>query len=552
MSASPTCYAAVDIGASSGRVVIGWVNAAGTIELSEVHRFDNIQKRIDGHDCWDIDMLFAETVRGLAAARTAGFEPKTIGIDTWGVDFVLLDAQKNLIGSAVAYRDERTQGIYPLADAIMDPDRVYHCTGIQRQPFNTLYQLLALRREHPEQLAAAEHFLMISDYLAFRLTGVMVNEYTNASTTSLLNARTKDWDEEILATFGLDAQLFEKVVMPGANLGPVLPEIADELGYCPNVIVPATHDTGSAYLAVPARDEDAVFLSSGTWSLLGIENQGPITSDASRLQNFTNEGGYEGRFRFLKNIMGLWMIQSIRRELNGLAYVEGKQPANGGASDAAAGGVTGAEAGATSENADADAGLSGANDTATSDAAAASERAHYNLEYEACITPGQVGFGDLIEAAQSAEPFAAIINVNDDRLLAPDSMIDEVCRACARSGQEVPRTIGQLMRCVYLSLARCYARSIEDLSVLTGRPFTSINVVGGGSQDGYLAKLTTQACGIPVFAGPTEGTSLGNLAVQMIADGLFDDVAHLRRAIAESFDVIEYEPHIQPKERERT
>lgn len=532
MSTSPTCYAAVDIGASSGRVVIGWVNAAGTIELSEVHRFDNIQKRIDGHDCWDIEMLFAETVRGLAAARTAGFEPKTVGIDTWGVDFVLLDAQKNLVGSAVAYRDERTQGIYPLADTIMDPDRVYHCTGIQRQPFNTLYQLLALRREHPEQLEAAEHFLMIPDYLAFLLTGVMVNEYTNASTTSMLNARTKDWDAEILATFDLPTRLFKEVVMPGANLGPVLPEIADKLGYCPSVIVPATHDTGSAYLAVPARDEDAVFLSSGTWSLLGIENQGPITSDASRLQNFTNEGGYEGRFRFLKNIMGLWMIQSIRRELNGVAYVEGKQPANEDANDAAAG--TDGAAASTNEG--------GANANGDANDATASERAHYNLEYEECITPGQVGFGDLIEAAQSAEPFAAIINVNDDRLLAPDSMIDEVCRACARSGQEVPRTIGELMRCVYLSLARCYARSIEDLSVLIGRPFTSINVVGGGSQDGYLAKLTTQACGIPVFAGPTEGTSLGNLAVQMIADGLFDDVAHLRRTIAESFDVIEYAP----------
>lgn len=356
----------------------------------------------------------------------------------------------------------------------------------------------------------------------------MVNEYTNASTTSMLNARTKDWDEEILATFDLPARLFKEVVMPGANLGPVLPEIADELGYCPSVIVPATHDTGSAYLAVPARDEDAVFLSSGTWSLLGIENQGPITSDASRLQNFTNEGGFEGRFRFLKNIMGLWMIQSIRRELNGVAYVEGKQPAKEGSAN-------GAAAADTDDTATSDANL-------TSDPAVASGCAHYNLEYEECITPGQVGFGDLIEAAQSAEPFAAIINVNDDRLLAPDSMIDEVCRACARSGQEVPRTIGELMRCVYLSLARCYARSIEDLSVLTGRPFTSINVVGGGSQDGYLAKLTTQACGIPVFAGPTEGTSLGNLAVQMIADGLFDDVAHLRRTIAESFDVTEYAP----------
>ena len=192
--------------------------------------------------------------------------------------------------------------------------------------------------------------------------------------------------------------------------------------------------------------------------------------------------------------MGLWMIQSIRRELNGVAYVEGK------------------------------------------------ELTQHDLTAEIPLTPGEVGFGDLIACARAAEPFASIINVNDDRLLAPDSMIDEVCRACARSGQAVPRTVGELMRCVYLSLARCYARSVEDLSVLTGRPFTSMNVVGGGSQDDYLAQLTTQACGIPVFAGPTEGTSLGNLAVQMIADGLFDGVADLRRAIATSFDVIEYRP----------
>ena len=318
------CYAAIDIGASSGRVVVGWIDETGHIQLAEVHRFDNIQKRIDGHDCWDIEMLFDEVVAGLAAAREAGFEPKTLGIDTWGVDFVLLDAQEQLIGNAVAYRDERTQGIYPLADAIMNPTEVYQRTGIQRQPFNTLYQLLALKRDNPEQLEAAEHFLMIPDYLAFLLTGNMANEYTNASTTSLLNARAKDWDQKILETFGIPTHIFKDVVMAGTELGMVKPEIAAAIGYMPRVIVPATHDTGSAYLAVPARDDDAVFLSSGTWSLLGIENQGPITSAASRLQNFTNEGGYQGRFRFLKNIMGLWMIQSIRRELNGVSYVEGK------------------------------------------------------------------------------------------------------------------------------------------------------------------------------------------------------------------------------------
>lgn len=489
-----TCYAAVDIGASSGRVVVGWLNDANKMELAEVHRFDNIQKRLNGHDCWDIEMLFEQTVAGLAAARDAGFTPKSIGIDTWGVDFVLLDAEGKLIGNAVAYRDERTQGIYPLADAIMDPDEVYRRTGIQRQPFNTLYQLLALRRENPAQLAAAAHFLMIPDYLAYLLTGIMANEYTNASTTSLLNARTMTWDASILKTFGLPSHIFEDVVMAGTRLGPVLPAIAERIGYAPQVIAPATHDTGSAFLAVPARDDDAVFLSSGTWSLLGIENQGAITSDASRLQNFTNEGGFEARYRFLKNIMGLWMIQSIRRELNGVAYVEGKQ-----------------------------------------------RSARFELEREPCLAKDQVGFGDLIEAARMAEPFSAVINVNDERLLAPDSMIDEVCLACKRSGQTVPRTIGELMRCVYLSLASCYARSIDDLSVLTGRTFTSLNVVGGGSQDGYLAELTARTCGIPVFAGPTEGSSLGNLAVQMIADGVFDSIGQMRRCIAESFDIVEYD-----------
>ena len=502
------CYAAVDIGASSGRVVVGFVED-GRIHLEEVHRFDNRQVRRGGHDCWDIDLLYGELVRGLALCKEAGFAPKSVGIDTWGVDFVLLDAQEQLIGNAVAYRDERTQGIYPLADAIMNPTEVYQRTGIQRQPFNTLYQLLALKRDSPEQLEAADHFLMIPDYLAFLLTDNMANEYTNASTTSLLNARAKDWDQKILETFGIPTHIFKDVVMAGTELGMVKPEIA-AVGYMPRVIVPATHDTGSAYLAVPARDDDAVFLSSGTWSLLGIENQGPITSAASRLQNFTNEGGYQGRFRFLKNIMGLWMIQSIRRELNGVSYVEGKDKSN-------------------SETKPHETHMQGASAPATDIATK-----HYELEIEPMLEKGQVGFADLIEVARAAEPFSTTINVNDDRLLAPDSMIDEVCRACERSGQDVPRTIGELMRCVYLSLAQCYAHSIADLEVLTGRTFTSLNVVGGGSQDGYLSELTTRACGIPLYAGPTEGTALGNLA------GLFDSVADLRTNIAESFNVVEY------------
>lgn len=504
------CYAAVDIGASSGRVVIG-TTQNGRIELTEIHRFDNIQKRIDGHDCWDIDMLFRETVAGLVKCKEAGFAPKTIGIDTWGVDFVLLDEHDQLIGNAVAYRDERTNGMYSVADRIMAPDAIYRRTGIQRQPFNTIYQFLALKQEHPEQLKQAKTFLMIPDYLAFLLTGAKVNEYTNATTTCLLNARTQQWDDVILDTFGIPKDIFCDVVMPGTNLGEVKPAIAEKLGYTPHVIAPATHDTGSAYLAVPARDSDAVFLSSGTWSLLGVENEGPITSDASRFQNFTNEGGYELRFRFLKNIMGLWMIQSIRRELNGVSYVAGKD-----------------EDTAPGEEAN-------SNETEGAVSSAPALPAFTGSEHE-------VGFGDLIEAAQQAQDFEARVNVNDDRFLSPASMIDEIRLACFETGQPVPTTVGELMRCVYVSLSTCYAESIEEMASLTGRTYTSINIVGGGCQDAYLNELTTKACDIPVFAGPIEGTSLGNLIVQMIASGQIEDLQTARDMIRVSFDINMIDP----------
>ena len=307
------CYAAVDIGASSGRVVVGFVED-GLIRLEEVHRFDNRQVRRNGHDCWDVELLSSELVRGLALCKEAGFAPKSVGIDTWGVDFVLLDAEDNLVGDAVAYRDSRTAGMYEVADAIMAPEELYRRCGLQRQPFNTIYQLLALQREHPEQLVAADSFLMIPDYLNFLLTGEKAIEYTNASTTGLLNAETGAWDETVMEAFDIPRRLFRNVTHAGACLGPVRPEIARAIGYDTRVVLPATHDTGSAYLAVPACDLPAVFLSSGTWSLLGVENRSPICAEAAFRENFTNEGGYHFRYRFLKNIMGLWMIQSVKKE----------------------------------------------------------------------------------------------------------------------------------------------------------------------------------------------------------------------------------------------
>ena len=317
-------YLAIDIGASSGRHILGHVED-GKLILEEMYRFDNLQVRKNGHDCWDMDNLWNGVVSGLKACKEAGKLPATMGIDTWGVDYVLLDENDEMLGDPVAYRDSRNEGMDAVVSELISPEELYARTGIQKAPFNTIYQLTAQKREHPEQLEKADWFLMVTEYLNFRLTGVKKNEYTNNTTTNLINAREKTWDLDLIARVGLPTKIFHEPAMPGTILGGLLPEIQAEVGFDTQVILPATHDTGSAFLAVPAKDDNAVYLSSGTWSLLGVENEEPITTAESHQANFTNEGGAWYRFRYLKNIMGLWMIQSIRRELNGVAYVQGKE-----------------------------------------------------------------------------------------------------------------------------------------------------------------------------------------------------------------------------------
>lgn len=488
MGAVGKVYAAVDIGASSGRVIAARLNAEGRLELTEVYRFDNAQKRLRGHDCWDVEALYEQVEAGLAAVPgKMGTVPASVGIDTWGVDFVLLDAANQLVGDAVAYRDSRTQGVPEELEAELPFAELYAKTGIQFQQFNTVYQLAALKREHPEELARAERFLMIPDYLNWRLTGVQANEYTNATTTGLVNARTCTWDADILRRIGVSEKLFSRPLMPGASLGHLQLQVAERIGYDTEVILPATHDTGSAFLAVPAKDDSSVFISSGTWSLLGVESAEPVTSDAARVQNFTNEGGYQRRYRFLKNIMGLWINQSVRRELNGVDYVEGR------------------------------------------------------TEHKALLDH-KVDFDELRALCREAEPFEAHVDVQNDRFLAPDSMIGEIKRACADAGQPVPSTIGEVMRTVYTSLGACYDSAVRSLEELTGKTYTSVNIVGGGCQDYYLNQQMADACGLPVYAGPIEGTSIGNLIVQMIANGAFADLAEARACIAESFDVKRTDP----------
>ena len=478
-------YLAIDIGASSGRHILGSVQE-GKIVLEEIRRFDNKQVRQNGHDCWDMDNLWNGIVDGLKACKALGKIPATVGIDTWAVDYVLLDRDGRQLGDAVAYRDKRTERMDKVVESIVSPTELYAKTGIQKQIFNTIYQLTALKQEHPEQLEQAESLMMIPDWFNYRLTGVKKQEYTNASSTNLVNAAEKVWDIELIERLGLPTKLFGELSMPGTVVGELTEEMREIVGFNTTVILPATHDTGSAFLAVPARDESAVYLSSGTWSLLGVENEKPITSEASRLQNFTNEGGAWYRFRYLKNIMGLWMIQSIRRELNGVAYVAGKESKY------------------------------------------ASGRIH--------------SFPDLIAEAQSAADFPSVVDANNDSFLAPDSMIDAIKAYCEKSGQPAPQTVGEIMQCVYRSLSKCYRDAIAGLSALTGKTYASVNIVGGGCQDMYLNQMTANATGLPVYAGPVEGTAIGNLIVQMIAAKEFDSLQEARDAIKNSFDIKEVTP----------
>ena len=464
-------YLAVDIGASSGRHILGHLEN-GKILLEEVYRFDNSPVMKDGHLCWDDQTQIGHIIAGIKKCGEIGKIPVSIGIDTWGVDFVLLDDQDQVIGNLVAYRDSRTNDMDKALDQIISESELYSRTGIQKQPFNTIYQMLALLKQQPEDLKKAQTILFTPEYFNFALTGIKKTEYSQASTSGLLHAKSKTWDTELIDRIGFPVKIFSREIChPGEDVGSLSLSVQEECGFKSTVVLPPTHDTGSAFLAVPAKDDQAVYISSGTWSLLGIENSVPITTEESRLANFTNEGGYGFTYRYLQNIMGLWMIQSIRNNLN--------------------------------------------------------------KEYS---------FAQLEQMAKEEKDFPSRVDVNDLSFFAPESMIDAVKAYCKKTSQQVPATIGQIMQCVYKSLARSYAESIRGLEKITGKTFTSINIVGGGTKDVYLNALTAEATGLPVYAGPTEGTALGNLLSQMISTGELSGVKEARETIRKSFDIITYLP----------
>lgn len=458
-------YLAVDIGASSGRHILGHIEN-GKIILEEVYRFENGLVQKNGHLCWEFDRLFNEIVNGLKECKKIGKLPVSMGIDTWGVDFVLLDENDKVLGDTVAYRDSRTEGVDKEVYKTIPEDELYARTGIQKQVFNSIYQLEAIKLEHPEYIQNAKSFLMVPEYFNFLLTGVKKNEYTNATTGQLVNAHTKDWDYELIDKLGFNKEMFGPLNLPKTSVGFLKADIREAAGFDLEVVLPATHDTGSAVMAVPANDDDFIYLSSGTWSLMGIERKEADTSMRSMENNFTNEGGYDYRFRYLKNIMGLWMLQSVRREL-GKKY----------------------------------------------------------------------SFPELIAMAEEGDAFPSVVDVNDISFLAPENMQNAIDEYCRKTGQQVPANLQERLACIYHSLAKCYAETIKGIEDIAGRTFKRLHIVGGGCQDMHLNKMTMKYTGKEVYAGPVEGTALGNLMAQMLKTGEFASLEAAREAVAASFDI---------------
>lgn len=457
-------YLAVDIGASSGRHMLAHLED-GKIVLEEIYRFSNEMIDRKGYKVWNVRRLFQKILSGMKKCAELGKIPYSMGIDTWAVDYVLLDENDRRIGETVAYRDKRTYGMDEEVYKLITEEQLYLRTGIQKQIFNTIYQLMALKKTEPGQLERAETFLMVPDYFNFLLTGRKVQEYTNATTTQLVNPATKDWDDELLEKLGIKRNIFQEIKMAGCEVGELEQEIQKQVGFNCKVILPPTHDTASAVVAVPSRKEETLYISSGTWSLMGTERLQADCSKESMLHNFTNEGGYGYRYRFLKNIMGLWMIQSVRKEL----------------------------------------------------------------------VP-DMSFAEICELAEK-EKITSLVDVNDERFLAPESMVEEVRSACWETLQQVPKTIGEIAAVIYNSLANCYAMAAKEIEIITGQKYQELHIVGGGANADFLNKLTAKYTGKTVLAGPTEATALGNISVQMITAEEFADLKEARECIYHSFEI---------------
>ena len=468
-------FFAVDLGATSGRTIIGNITD-GRFSLEEVTRFPNNLIEQGGHYYWDIYALYFEIIKGLKEVAKRGLEITSIGIDTWGVDFVFIGDDGAILRNPRAYRDPITfEAMDDYLQNVVPKKEVYDITGIQFMNFNSIFQLYAMKREQNAAFRNAAKVLFIPDALSWMLTGKEVCEYTIASTSQLLDPRTKELDERLLQSIGLKRSQFGPMVQPGTVIGELTEEVQrlTGLGAVP-VIAVAGHNTGAAVAAVPAKDEQFAYLSSGTWSLMGIETKDAIISDLSYERNFTNEGGIEGTTRFLKNICGMWLYERCRLE-----WPEEVQ-----------------------------------------------KLSHPELQ-------GQ---------AMTVEPFRSLINPDDQMFAAPTSMIQAIQQYCRQTGQPVPETPAEICRCIFDSLALRYRQVFTWLQEFAPFKLETLHIIGGGSLNKYLNQFTANSTGATVLAGPQECTALGNSMLQAKAAGLVSDIWQMRAIIANTLDLVRYEP----------
>lgn len=457
---------AFDLGASSGRAILG-IYENGLLKFEEIHRFANGPVLRDGHLRWDFKQLVSEIHKGIEKAGAF----QSVGFDTWGVDFGLIDKHGCLLEDPVHYRDERTAGMCDKVFETLSAQELYERTGNQIMSINTLFQLIALKNENPVLLEKAEHMLFMPDLFAHALCGSTVCEQTIASTSQMLNPMTKRWSKELLQKLGLP----DKLLSPPVASGTIVGEIVLESSTSAKVIAVAGHDTQCAVAALPTERDDVAFLSCGTWSLLGTELRKPILTRESMELELSNEVGADGSINYLKNIIGLWLIQECKRNWQ-------EQGMN-------------------------------------------------------------LSFAELAEEAERTPALRCFIDPDAEEFVQPGDMPKRIQEYCRRTGQYVPKTVGEISRCVYESLALKYRFALEQLQDVTAKSFSALHILGGGSNAALLCQMTADVCGIPVVAGPTEATALGNILIQLVALGYLPSLKEGRRLITETQPVVRYEPH---------
>ncbi len=445
-----TYIAATDLGAESGRVVLcRWTGEEGILE--EVHRFPNGARQEGNHLVWDLDRLWQEIIKGLRlAVSKAGGRIAAVGVDGWGVDYVLIDRTGNRIGRSYCYRDARNAPQMERAFTLIPKQRMYEITGIQFLPFNTVFQLMAHMAEFPSEWDRAAKWLTLPEYFLFRLSGVTMAEYTEASTTQLLDVHKRSWSEELARALNLNLDKFPPIAPPGTPLGKMRKELATDLGLANvQIIAPACHDTGAAVAGIPYPHEKLAFISSGTWSLVGTVLTNPVVTPQSFEENFTNEGGVAGSIRYLRNVIGLWLLQECLREWK-----------------------------------------------------------EQGIE----LTPAE-----LAQQCADTPAIGPSFDAEAKTFLAPGNMIARINAALKAQGFEEETQPKELAAIIFRSLARQYAKVIKDLHALTGKPVERICIVGGGVRNETLNRLTSELTGHEVLRGPSESTTLGNIATQIAA-----------------------------------